>query len=174
MPLARAFSGTGSDADFAPKKKVPAGITEAQEKIKHDITTNDVFLYMKGVPTAPQCGFSNQVCMLSAVCSLLRPLLSAQGSLLSALLSALCSPGFSDQVCRVLDHLGVEYGSRNILEEADIREGVKVFSNWPTLPQLYVKGEFVGGCDIIVEMFREGELTALMEEHKIKLNIKKD
>jgi monothiol glutaredoxin len=74
----------------------------------------------------------------------------------------------------VLDHLGVEYGSRNILEEADIREGVKIFSNWPTLPQLYVKGEFVGGCDIIVEMFREGELTALMEEHKIKLNIKKD
>ena len=137
MPLVRAFSGTGSDADFAPKKKVPPGIAEAAEKIKQDITTNDVFLYMKGVPDAPQCGFSNQV-------------------------------------CRVLDHLGVEFGSRNILEEADIREGVKVFSNWPTLPQLYVKGEFVGGCDIIVEMFREGELTALMEEHKIKLNIKKD
>jgi monothiol glutaredoxin len=72
--------------------------------------------------------------------------------------------GFSSTVVRILDHLGVEYHDVNVLADQDIREGVKEFSNWPTIPQLYVKGEFVGGCDIVREMFQTGELKALLEE----------
>ncbi len=66
--------------------------------------------------------------------------------------------GFSGQVVQILDHLGVEYGAVNVLADADVRQGIKDYSNWPTIPQLYVKGEFVGGCDIIREMFQAGEL----------------
>jgi monothiol glutaredoxin len=72
--------------------------------------------------------------------------------------------GFSNQVVRILDHLGVSYEDVNVLADQDIREGVKVFSNWPTIPQLYVKGEFVGGCDIVREMFQTGELKALFAD----------
>lgn len=72
--------------------------------------------------------------------------------------------GFSATVVAILDHLGVDYGSTNVLEDQDIREGVKSFSNWPTIPQLYVKGEFLGGCDIAKEMFQSGELKTLFEE----------
>ncbi len=71
--------------------------------------------------------------------------------------------GFSSVVVQILDHLGVEYGSANVLESDDIRQGVKTFSDWPTIPQLYVKGEFVGGCDIIREMFEKGELRGFLE-----------
>ena len=66
--------------------------------------------------------------------------------------------GFSSQVVQILDYLGVEYDSANVLENQDLREGIKVYSNWPTIPQLYVKGEFVGGADIVREMFQAGEL----------------
>jgi len=72
--------------------------------------------------------------------------------------------GFSNQVVRILDHLGVSYADVNVLADQDIREGVKAFSNWPTIPQLYVKGEFVGGCDIVREMFQTGELKTLLAE----------
>ena len=72
--------------------------------------------------------------------------------------------GFSATVVAILDHLGVDYESTNVLEDQDIREGVKSFSNWPTIPQLYVKGEFLGGCDIAKEMFQSGELKTLLEE----------
>lgn len=72
--------------------------------------------------------------------------------------------GFSATVVAILDHLGVDYESANVLEDQDIREGVKSFSNWPTIPQLYVKGEFLGGCDIAKEMFQSGELKTLLEE----------
>ncbi len=72
--------------------------------------------------------------------------------------------GFSATVISILDHLGVDYGSANILEDADLRQGVKDFSNWPTIPQLYVKGEFLGGCDIAKEMFQSGELKQMLEE----------
>ncbi|MEL6289037.1 MAG: Grx4 family monothiol glutaredoxin [Pseudomonadota bacterium] len=75
--------------------------------------------------------------------------------------------GFSGQVVQVLDHLGVTYQDVNVLEDMGIREGVKSFTNWPTVPQLYVKGEFVGGCDIIREMFQEGELHTLLEEKDV-------
>jgi monothiol glutaredoxin len=72
--------------------------------------------------------------------------------------------GFSGQVVQILDHLGVPYHDVNVLDSDEIRQGIKEFSNWPTIPQLYVKGEFLGGCDIIREMFQAGELQGLLEE----------
>ncbi len=72
--------------------------------------------------------------------------------------------GFSNQVARILDHIGVDYLDVNVLADEGIRQGVKDFANWPTIPQLYVKGEFVGGCDIVREMFQTGELKALFDE----------
>lgn len=73
--------------------------------------------------------------------------------------------GFSGQVVQILDYLGVAYKGLNVLENDELRNGIKAYSNWPTIPQLYVKGEFVGGCDIVREMFQSGELaTALMEK----------
>ena len=72
--------------------------------------------------------------------------------------------GFSGQVVQILDHLGVSYKGLNVLESDDLRQGLKSYSNWPTIPQLYVKGEFVGGCDIIREMFQAGELLGLLKD----------
>ena len=72
--------------------------------------------------------------------------------------------GFSGQVVQILDYLGVPYKGLNVLENDELRQGIKEFSNWPTIPQLYVKGEFVGGCDIIREMFQAGELAGLLKE----------
>jgi monothiol glutaredoxin len=72
--------------------------------------------------------------------------------------------GFSAQVAQILAHMGVEYQDINVLEDMGIREGIKSFSQWPTIPQVYVKGEFVGGCDIVREMFQQGELQQLLEE----------
>jgi monothiol glutaredoxin len=72
--------------------------------------------------------------------------------------------GFSGQVVQILDHLGVSYKGLNVLENDELRNGIKVYSNWPTIPQLYVKGEFVGGCDIIREMFQAGELQGLLKD----------
>jgi monothiol glutaredoxin len=72
--------------------------------------------------------------------------------------------GFSSQVVQILDHLGVDFTDVNVLADDSIRQGIKDFSNWPTIPQLYVKGEFLGGCDIIREMFQTGELQALLAE----------
>jgi monothiol glutaredoxin len=75
--------------------------------------------------------------------------------------------GFSGQVVQILNHLGVAYKGVNVLDDMAIREGVKAYSNWPTIPQLYVKGEFVGGCDITREMFQTGELAQMMAEKGI-------
>jgi monothiol glutaredoxin len=97
------------------------------DRIKTDIESNDVMLYMKGTPLFPQCGFSARV-------------------------------------VQILNHAGVPFQSANVLEDMELREGVKQFSQWPTIPQLYVKGEFVGGCDIITEMFQTGELETLLTE----------
>ncbi|MAK63644.1 MAG: monothiol glutaredoxin, Grx4 family [Maricaulis sp.] len=72
--------------------------------------------------------------------------------------------GFSSVVARVLDHLQVDFESVNVLEDGEIRQGIKDFSNWPTIPQLYIKGEFVGGCDIVKEMFETGELQAYLKD----------
>jgi monothiol glutaredoxin len=97
------------------------------ERIKAMIAKSDVVLFMKGVPAAPQCGFSAAV-------------------------------------VQVLAKLGVPFTSVDVLSDPEIRDGIKAFSNWPTIPQLYIKGEFVGGCDIVREMFQAGELTALLHE----------
>ena len=78
--------------------------------------------------------------------------------------------GFSNQVVQILDHLGVAYRDVDVLADASVRQGVKDFSNWPTIPQLYVKGEFVGGCDIVREMFQAGELQQLFADKGIAAN----
>ena len=102
------------------------------DRIRQDISSNDVVLYMKGTPVFPQCGFSAAV-------------------------------------VQVLSHLGVPFKGIDILADPELREGIKVFSNWPTIPQLYVKGEFVGGCDIIREMFETGELTEHLSANGINV-----
>lgn len=96
------------------------------DRIKSDITDNDVVLYMKGTPVFPQCGFSAAV-------------------------------------VQVLSQVGVKFKGINVLEDPSLREGIKQFSSWPTIPQLYVKGEFVGGCDIVREMYESGELQEALK-----------
>ena len=110
-------------------------MSNSQETIKNLINSNDVFLFMKGTPDFPQCGFSGQV-------------------------------------AQILAYLELEVGSFNILEDEDVRQDVKDFSNWPTLPQLYIKGEFVGGADIIREMFQAGELQTMLKEKGISFSDK--
>jgi len=100
------------------------------EKIKNEINSNDVCLFMKGTPGVPQCGFSLAVANL-------------------------------------LKHLEVKFKGINVLESNEIRQGIKEFSDWPTIPQLYIKGEFIGGCDIVKEMFENKELHKKLEEKKI-------
>jgi monothiol glutaredoxin len=78
--------------------------------------------------------------------------------------------GFSMQVAQILGHLGVDFKDINVLEDVGVREGIKTFSNWPTIPQLYVKGEFIGGCDIVREMFQAGELHELLSSKGIAHN----
>ncbi|HEX4260763.1 MAG TPA: Grx4 family monothiol glutaredoxin [Acetobacteraceae bacterium] len=75
--------------------------------------------------------------------------------------------GFSARVVQILTHMGVPFATANVLEDPDLREGVKQFSNWPTIPQLYVNGEFVGGCDIVTEMYQSGELETMLTEKGI-------
>ena len=103
---------------------------EIKEKIKNLINDNQVCLFMKGTPDAPQCGFSMAV-------------------------------------SNVLKHLNVDFKGINVLEDENLRQGIKDFSDWPTIPQLYVKSEFIGGCDIVKEMFEKGELKKLLEEKKV-------
>lgn len=95
-----------------------------KNQIEKLVQENKVFLFMKGTPKMPLCGFSGRV-------------------------------------IQVLEHFGVEYSYFNVFDDSEIREGIKVYSNWPTIPQLYVNGEFVGGCDIIIEMFEKGNLNEL-------------
>ena len=78
--------------------------------------------------------------------------------------------GFSGQVVQILSHIGAPFKGVNVLEDDGLRDGIKTFSNWPTIPQLYVKGAFVGGCDIIREMFEEGELRSFLAEQGIELD----
>jgi monothiol glutaredoxin len=122
----RAFSEkyeTDTHDDFKPKYKgEPVSVDEL---IKKDIAAHRVFVYMKGNPAGPMCGFSNQA-------------------------------------CRILDAYGVDYGSRDVLVDPALREGVKRFSQWPTIPQVFVDGEFVGGSDILMNMHQSGELTTLL------------
>ena len=77
--------------------------------------------------------------------------------------------GFSGQLVQILDYLGVDYKGVNVLTSADLRQGIKDYSNWPTIPQLYVKGEFVGGCDIVREMFQSGELQSFFDQKGVSV-----
>ncbi len=101
------------------------------ERIRQEVQSNDVVLFMKGTPVFPQCGFSAAV-------------------------------------VQVLSHLGVKFNGIDVLQDPGLRQGIKDFSNWPTVPQLYVKGEFVGGCDIVREMYQTGELQSLLQEKGIQ------
>ena len=78
--------------------------------------------------------------------------------------------GFSAAVVQILDHLGVDYGAENVLASAELRQGIKEFSDWPTIPQLYVRGEFVGGCDIVRDMFEKGELRSFLQDKGVALS----
>lgn len=100
--------------------------------IKDSVDANDIFLFMKGTPDFPQCGFSGQV-------------------------------------VQILNYLGAPYASANVLENDTLRDGIKTYSNWPTIPQLYVKGEFVGGADIVREMFQAGELKDFFDNKGIEV-----
>ena len=104
---------------------------ETKILIKNTVSENDVCLFMKGTPDAPQCGFSMAV-------------------------------------SNMLKILEISYKGINVLESQELREGIKEFSEWPTIPQLYIKNEFVGGCDIVKEMYESGELKKLFSEKKIK------
>ena len=103
---------------------------EIKEKIQKLINENNICLFMKGTPEAPQCGFSMAV-------------------------------------SNVLKHLKVNFNSIDVLEDEKMRQGIKDFSDWPTIPQLYIKGNFIGGCDIVKEMFENGELKSLLEKKKL-------
>ena len=103
---------------------------DIKTEIKKLVDTNDVCLFMKGVPDAPQCGFSMTV-------------------------------------SNILKHLNVNFKGVNVLDDQNLRQGIKEFSDWPTIPQLYIKGEFIGGCDIVKEMFENGELKNLLEGKKL-------
>ncbi len=102
------------------------------DRIRKEIESEDVVLFMKGTAVFPQCGFSSLV-------------------------------------VQVLSHLNVTFKDINVLEDNDIREGIKEFTKWPTIPQLYVKGEFVGGCDILREMYESGELQQLFQDKGIQI-----
>ena len=78
--------------------------------------------------------------------------------------------GFSSMAVQILSHMGVKFKGVNVLEDPGVRNGIKEFSNWPTIPQLYVKGEFVGGCDIMREMYESGELEELMKSKSVKVS----
>tara|TARA_B100000401_G_C52809272_1_gene722793 strand:- start:775 stop:1095 length:321 start_codon:yes stop_codon:yes gene_type:complete len=103
---------------------------DMKSEIKKMIDTNDICLFMKGTPDAPECGFSMAV-------------------------------------SNVLKHLNVKFKGINVLERQELRQGIKDYSDWPTIPQLYIKGEFIGGCDIVKEMFEKGELKKILENKKL-------
>ncbi|OSM01680.1 Grx4 family monothiol glutaredoxin [Magnetofaba australis] len=107
-------------------------MSDVQETIREQISSNPIMLYMKGQPKFPQCGFSGAAVQMLKACGL-----------------------GSD-----------EFGSVDVLMNPDIREGIKVFSNWPTIPQLYIKGEFIGGADIMRELFDKGELEKMIKAAK--------
>jgi len=99
---------------------------QTKDLINNEITNNEVCLFMKGTPDAPQCGFSMAI-------------------------------------SNMLKILEVNYKGINVLESQSLREGIKEFSDWPTIPQIYIKGEFIGGCDIVKEMYENGELQKMLE-----------
>ena len=108
---------------------------QTNDLIKNEIKNNEVCLFMKGTPDAPQCGFSMAT-------------------------------------SNILKILEVNFKGINVLDNQNLREGIKVYSDWPTIPQLYVKNEFIGGCDIVKEMYESGELVKLFESKNINFKSK--
>ena len=108
---------------------------EINDLIKNEIENNEVCLFMKGTPDAPQCGFSMA----------------------------------ASNILKVLE---VDFKGVNVLANQNLREGIKVYSDWPTIPQLYIKNEFIGGCDIVKEMFETGELAKLFESKGVNFKSK--
>lgn len=102
-------------------------MSDTNARIAEIVNSNDVVLFMKGMPLFPQCGFSSRA-------------------------------------VAILEHLGVPYEGVDVLQDMEIRQGIKAFSDWPTIPQLYVKGEFIGGSDIMMEMYEAGELQQLVAD----------
>ena len=96
-----------------------------EDRIREQVTENDIVLYMKGTPQFPQCGFSGKSVQMLKAC-------------------------------------GAQFKGIDVLADAEIRDGIKRFSNWPTIPQLYIRGEFIGGCDIMSELYEKGELQKLV------------
>lgn len=113
--------------DFKPKVKQTSSDENVQDMIARDVAEHSVFIYMKGHPTAPMCGFSNMA-------------------------------------CRILDAYDVEYGSRDVLSDPVLREGIKAYTSWPTIPQIFIQGDFVGGSDILLDMHKSGELVEVLEK----------
>lgn len=121
LPIAADQAGPG--AESAPRTRAQGG--DVMSEIESEVKGQKVFLYMKGTPDFPMCGFSARV-------------------------------------VQILQHLGTQFGSCDVLADAEKREAIKVYGKWPTIPQLYVEGELVGGCDITTEMFQSGELQTLL------------
>lgn len=121
-------TSSSSHSDFAPKKKAIRD-DDVASIIDSHVQANPVMLYMKGSPSAPQCGFSLKV-------------------------------------VQILQKEGVDFASVNVLDYPSIREGIKEYSNWPTIPQLYIQGEFIGGCDIVTDLHTSGELKDLLSQTK--------
>ncbi len=118
------FKVVGSEQEAQPQAP---GSGDSHERIRQDVESNRILIYMKGTPQMPQCGFSAAT-------------------------------------VEIFNSLGVPYETRDVLQDAEIRQGIKEFSNWPTIPQVYIGGKFVGGCDIIREMHDRGELAPLAQE----------
>lgn len=121
-------TSSSSHSDFAPKKKAIRD-DDVASIIDSHVKANPVMLYMKGSPSAPQCGFSLKV-------------------------------------VQILQKEGIDFASVNVLDYPSIREGIKEYSNWPTIPQLYIQGEFIGGCDIVTDLHTSGELKDLLSQTK--------
>lgn len=100
---------------------------DVMERIRQDVESHRILIYMKGSPDMPQCGFSAQT-------------------------------------TQIFDSLGVPYETRDVLQDPDVRQGIKEYSSWPTIPQVYLKGRFIGGCDIVTDLYQRGELPRLVEE----------
>eukprot|EP00163_Fabomonas_tropica_P012411 TRINITY_DN2369_c0_g2_i3.p1 TRINITY_DN2369_c0_g2~~TRINITY_DN2369_c0_g2_i3.p1 ORF type:complete len:187 (+),score=49.08 TRINITY_DN2369_c0_g2_i3:202-762(+) len=120
--------GEETHDDFKPEfKDASTGDLKIFDRIDKFVKESPVVLFMKGVPEAPQCGFSNSV-------------------------------------CQILEAEGVKYDAHNVLADDELRQGIKEYSDWPTIPQLYVDGEFVGGADVTFEMFKDGSLKKMLDE----------
>jgi monothiol glutaredoxin len=134
-PSVRRLATDDTHSDFMPQRKPPPADAPAdvQERIAQDLAKHPLVVFMKGVPSAPQCGFSNRV-------------------------------------VQILNAEGVEdFKSYNVLADPDLREGIKKYSAWPTIPQVYIKGEFQGGSDVMLEMYQSGELSQKLKDAGVPL-----